>query len=351
MGINLENFSIYLSPEKRGAPDRLRTQIEDLLRRPGSLLVASQQICDRPTVDVAIRSLEASGLSGRFLLEGQYLRERSGLPQSEVWAAGGKFETHRQCFSALLRAGAHVRADHVGSALQHANFIVSKSGRDHSDIALLTSANLAPGSVNTHYNWLVTTEHPEIVDALSKVFDRAWDGDFRDVAVSTNASNGTGSVEFAAGAAGQALDLLTRAIEQSKESIDFAFFNISKSSPVVEALIEAQTRGVDISGVVDGDQGGQSWDAVPTLQSAGIDAKYYPAALSGGVGRMHYKFAAIDEQTAYLGTANISASAEKSLELALLLEGGDKTVNTLLRTEVLRLQPLARKTPPANIPL
>ena len=44
---------------------------------------------------------------------------------------------------------------------------------------------------------------------------------------------------------------LVEAIKNSKQTIDFAFYGLSKQDEILEALIKAQNRGVKIRGIVD----------------------------------------------------------------------------------------------------
>lgn len=341
MSIEVGHVSIYLCPALRGAPDSLRTPLHEVVGRPGRLLVASQQVSDRPMVEVAVAALAGSGARGRFLVEERFLRESEPVAPDEVWASQGHFEDNRQCFMALLRAGAEVRPDTVGTALQHANFVVSQASTGPA--GLITSANLSPGSIDGHYNWLLRTDHEQLTDVLETLFERAWDGDFRDASVSASLGPAAERVRLEAGASAEALSLLAEQIRGSQRSVELAFFNISSSSPVVDELVAAQRRGVTIRGVVDGDQSHQPWDAVPALRDAGIDLRYYPGALTGAAGRrMHYKMAAIDSRTVYLGTANISSSAQSSLEIGVSIDDRSERANAFVRAQIERLWPLAR---------
>jgi phosphatidylserine/phosphatidylglycerophosphate/cardiolipin synthase-like enzyme len=159
---------------------------------------------------------------------------------------------------------------------------------------------------------------------LLDAFKQAWDGNFRDVILDqTKPLNGDAFLCLKGGSRGQAVDMAVKAIEAARESIHFAYFNLSNSSRVAEALVAASKRGVRIAGVVDGDQQAVSWDAVPLLRSSGVDARYYPGALTGAIGRMHYKMMVVDQNTAHLATANASQAAETSFELGLTAHGND----------------------------
>ena len=75
------------------------------------------------------------------------------------------------------------------------------------------------------------------------------------------------------------------------------------------------------------------------MRAAGVDARYYPGALTGALGRMHYKAMAIDAYTVHLATANASQAAETSFELGIALRGGSGIGNPLpyVKDEITRL--------------
>lgn len=335
--LDADGTVLHLSPATRGAPDQVRPVLESVIGAGGDLLVASQQAAERGVVDRIVAAAASSRRRPKVLIEAKYLAEASAVDPIEVWDPIGRFEENRQCALALWRGGADLRLDSMGSDLQHANLLVSK-GDDV--ISVVTSANIAPGSITSHYNWLLETRRSDVAEALTDLFDAAWDGDFSDASTSVVDAG----LILAAGGSGEALDLLRSNVAEAEHSVTFAFFNISASSDVVAEMIAAHERGVEVRGVVDGDQSNQPWDAVPVLRDAGLDVRYYPGALTGAAGRrMHYKMATIDDVRCFLGTANLSSSAESSLELGLVVHSAEAA--GFVRAEIDRLWPLARTQP------
>jgi len=209
--------------------------------------------------------------------------------------------------------------------------------RDVADpLLFLTSANLAPGSIDKHLNWAMTIASAGIADAVSKVFDAIWDGDFRGANAKLVLSDPHGGFgRLAVGAAGEAIDEAVCTIESARERIRFGYFTMTSETRIVQALLTAADRGVDVAGFVDADQGAQFWNAVPQLRSGGVDARYYPGALTGASGRMHHKTIVVDKASACLATANASQSAERSFELAVTIV--DAAVANFVDAEIVRL--------------
>lgn len=334
MSAKTESCEVFLSPPSRGAPDDLRQQLQTMLREDADIDIASQQMSDRGVVSAMadIRSLR--NRRARVFVESRYLKESNPLPANAIWHPGGAYEQHRECFSALSRAGIDVRADVVTSALQHTNFI--RLDRESSSKLLLSSANFAPGSIDRHLNWSVVLSSSRVLESIEQAFDAMWDGDFRDVGTAISIAETEGlSGRFALGANAEAVDELVTAIDLASERIRFAYFVMSQDTQVVAALLRAADRGVDVAGIVDADQGTQRWNAVPQLRDGGVDARYYPGALTGASGRMHHKTVVCDRKVLCLTSANASKAATRSLEFALLLH--DETLSSFVDKEILRL--------------
>jgi hypothetical protein len=338
MAIESSDFTLYLGTFMRGAPDNLREPLTDTLSNYKSLTIASQQLADRSLTETLVQNLQQHSGNITVFIESDYLKERQPLTGEAVWAGGGDYENNRQCFLVLLRVGVPIRFDNVSAALQHANFILAEDPIDISHRApkriLITSANLAPGSINKHFNWLIAIDSDIFAETIQEVFKSAWDGDFRDVGQRIKHDITDKGIRLVVGAKGEVLETLKHYVDHAQSSIDLAFFNISTSSALTESLVAARGRGVTIRGVVDGDQMGQSWDAIPLIQGAGGEVKYYPGVLTGATGRMHYKMALIDDKILHFGTANISKSAEESLEIGIFMSIEDINQGALLRNTI-----------------
>ena len=114
---------------------------------------------------------------------------------------------------------------------------------------------------------------------------------------------------------------LERAINMSEKSIDLAMFALF-SAPVVDALIKARDRGVEVRIVVDRSQG-KSSPAVKTLLDKGV-----PVRMSSGYapkGVMHNKFSVFDGELLESGSFNWSFNAQNhNFENANFFSTGDQ---------------------------
>lgn len=332
-------LSLLLTPDSRGAPDALLPALRELLLVDDDLRIASQQVAERAVVDDLADLRLVRGRSGKVLLESDYLLEQPPLDRDAIWDTGGEREEHRQCLAALLRAGIPVRSDHVGGALMHINAVLSAGGT-----SLLTSANLAPQSIATHLNWALRIQDEAVADVLADVFEGLWHGGIRSGGLTTGLEVAGTPLSLAVGTTGEAVDAAVGLVEAAARSVDLAYFAVSDSARLTAALAAAAGRGVQVRGIVDGDQGTQQWNGLPRLRGAGAEVRYYPGLRTGALGRMHHKTMVVDGHVAHLSTANASNAAERSLEMSLTLTSAE--AGRAVLDEIDRLWVNARVDPP-----
>ena len=96
------------------------------------------------------------------------------------------------------------------------------------------------------------------------------------------------------------------AIGRTKRTIDILIFSFY-SQRVVDALIAAKARGVDVRVASDMSQSRRS-QPLQTLFNAGVGLRL--SAGRGGTGVLHHKFAIFDGALLMTGSYNFSANAE-----------------------------------------
>ena len=102
---------------------------------------------------------------------------------------------------------------------------------------------------------------------------------------------------------------LTGLIRSARESIDFAIYGIRNQNAVIDALVEAQVRGVRVRGVVDTE--GEHCDKFSYLDTGLLWQRLAEGSVTCDKGRghsyiMHNKFFVIDEELVWTGSTNIS---------------------------------------------
>ena len=102
-------------------------------------------------------------------------------------------------------------------------------------------------------------------------------------------------------------------INQAKQSIVFMAFSFTDDA-IGQALIDAQARGVSVSGVVERQSANGTGSEFPILTDAGIDV-----LTDGNCYIMHHKTIVVDEQVVVTGSYNFTKSAEQSNDENLLI--------------------------------
>jgi phosphatidylserine/phosphatidylglycerophosphate/cardiolipin synthase-like enzyme len=109
-------------------------------------------------------------------------------------------------------------------------------------------------------------------------------------------------------------------IDEADRRVVAATYSVSTSSPYVKALKRAVARDVDVTVLVDPEhqEGG-----VTALISAlpGVRFLRMPPNTSGVWAAMHAKFVVVDDQVAFVTSANFStAAADRNLELGVIVD-------------------------------
>jgi phosphatidylserine/phosphatidylglycerophosphate/cardiolipin synthase-like enzyme len=102
---------------------------------------------------------------------------------------------------------------------------------------------------------------------------------------------------------------LVALIRAARRSVDFAIYGIRNQNAVIDALVEAQVRGVRVRGVVDTE--GERCDKFSYLDTGLLWQRLSEGSVTcdGGRGHsyiMHNKFFVIDESSVWTGSTNIS---------------------------------------------
>lgn len=307
--------SIYFSPRSRGEADDLVRGVEQSIPvQRADIDIVSHALGYRPLVD-RLAACRALGSRVRIMLEGANMVESVG---GDHWSPGGDAEPLREAVCALWRSNIPVRLDRR-SALLHANLILSSERKS----IFVTSANLTADGLDKHHGCGIEIIEPSLYAALHDEYDALWGGSYEsEKRTGRRVESADGGVAIHVGARVGIESELCGLVASARRRVRFAMFTFSTGvRELIKELAAAAARGGDVAGVVDGDQAGQPFDAVPELRAAGIDVRYVPGALTGGRGRMHHKLVVVDGQRLAMGTYNLTTSASSNYEAIVALQG------------------------------
>lgn len=300
---------------RAAAPEGLaRGLLRALPLAAGTSYVVTHALGFRPLVD---RLVACRALGGRIhaLVEGRGLVEDD--VRGDHWTPGGDAEPLRRALCALWRGNVPVRIARSG-VLLHANVVLSDARRT----MLATSANLTAQGLRSHADAGIELADARVFEGMREELARLWRGAGTGEATGgTTIESDDGSVTVHVGARPDTERALGQLVASSRTRVRFAVFTCSRHSTVVRALARLAARGVDVKGVVDGDQAGLPFDAVPVLRAAGVDARYVPGVLTGSTRRMHHKLLVSDGKRLAIGTHNLGVRARAHYEIMALVRG------------------------------
>lgn len=116
---------------------------------------------------------------------------------------------------------------------------------------------------------------------------------------------------------GGCADAIEKRIDSAKKEILVAVYTFT-SSQLAWALVRAKKRGVDVKVILDVSEAENPFSKIEFLKNKGIEAKidYYhilqtQRKMKKFPGKMHHKFAVIDEEVVITGSYNWTATAEE----------------------------------------
>jgi len=121
---------------------------------------------------------------------------------------------------------------------------------------------------------------------------------------------------------------LVKLINSAKSEIDFAIYGLRGQNEVLQALIEAQKKGVIIKGVVDSDSHDKNY-YTDTKELY----KYFKIVSDHQSYIMHNKFFVIDAQTVWSGSSNISDTGTGGYNANNALVISDTVIANIYREE------------------
>lgn len=311
--------TVSFGPAQRAAPDDLWIEATGVLQRArAELRVLAQQLSDPRLVNAMLLVANRRGIRVRTILEEDYLFDDTA--SATPWTPGGRNEAQRDAFAALARGAIRVRLDGRGGSLLHTNVILARDTAASGNAVYLSSANFTRSNLTQHLNAAVCIVSDPVATALASYFDQVW-ATSRAASTTVALPVETGALgTVTIGTGGVSQDQVIAVIDAATSSVDLAMFNLALGNPGFDAVDRALDRGVHVRGVVDGDQRGNAWDAVPALRAKGADVRYLDGIVATGLGRMHQKTVLVDDRVAAIGTGNLSMAARQAHELVVVLD-------------------------------
>lgn len=316
MVLSLGSVKLYFGPTRYGAKDDLLEPIIETIDDAQSTIdIATQQLESTPIVDALIRA-SRRGVRVRVVLERDYLMER--ISASDPWKEEGINEVNRQVLSVLFRSRINVRMDRT-SRLLHSNFIITDADLPYVAVLISTSANLSQAGLERHLNHLLMLCDGGIAEQFEREFESLWQDEqvspHTRVPFETEIESIPVKAVFGPEHAPE-MEVMKQ-IAKAVKSVSFSVFSFSRASGIDDTLILAANAGIEICGVLDGNQANHSWAATHNLVDAGI--QLHISEETEDESKLHHKLLVVDDTVIVIGTFNFSRSGRFNEETLIIL--------------------------------
>lgn len=296
-------ITLFMGPDTIGAPDDLEAPIINFIAAAQEELLVSVQELDHRPIAEALIAARKRGVFVRVILEQDYLREAKPPADDGL----GAQEINRELLTRILRGGVDAKADYNPNIF-HQKFIV----RDR-DAVLTGSTNFTTTGVTKNLNHIAIITDEEVAREYAREFRQMRRGIFGKRSLETprkplddHVVSGIRIKPLFAPDHAPEMEFIKQMIK-AQTRIDFAAFTFSQSSGIDDALVNAQQKGLQVTGILDRRQANQTWAAKHTLQAGGVTL--HRNKTGTGVRKVHHKLMVIDDALTIIGSFNYTGPA------------------------------------------
>ena len=181
------------------------------------------------------------------------------------------------------------------------------------------SANLSHTDMSGfNSNNIIVINSPDVAKIYKTEFEQMFNGNFHSAKIPT-ANNKANNMQIYFSPQDKSIsNAVLPIIENAKSYIYIPIFVITENR-VVEALIKAKQRGVDIRLISDALNASNKYSKIKVLRANGI-----PVKIENYAGKMHSKTMIVDDKYSIIGSMNFSKSGEtKNDENTIVLENAE----------------------------
>ena len=196
----------------------------------------------------------------------------------------------------------------------------------HNKFYIFDNKTVITGSANLSHtdmsgfnsNNIIVINSPDVAKIYKTEFEQMFNGKFHSAKVSTT-NNKSGNIQIYFSPQDKSIcNAVLPIIENAKSYIYIPIFVITENR-VVEALIKAKQRGVDVRLISDALNAMNQYSKIKILRTNGV-----PVKIENYAGKMHSKTMIVDDKFLIIGSMNFSKSGEtKNDENTIVLENAD----------------------------
>lgn len=313
MAILLPEIELYMGPKELGAPDDLKKTIIDFINKAERRVdIAVQELDD---IDIAKAIIAAKKrkwftqtgksrfVTVNLILEGDYLQSKK--PHSDPFKESGDLEENRNILNALYRSAINVKTDYNGKIF-HQKFVII----DNKEL-LTGSTNFTSSGTSKNLNHIAIIRNKSVVKAYRTEYKEILAGrfgKFSDTTIKpvTSKSDGVRLKPLFAPNHNPEMEIMKQ-MAKAKSRIDFAIFTFAESSGIDDQMNLNVRAGIDVNGLINGDQKNTTWSASRYLDNK-IKIKFTIKG-KNNLGKLHHKLMVIDSKVIVIGSFNYTKPA------------------------------------------
>lgn len=188
-------------------------------------------------------------------------------------------------------------------------------------IVITGSANLSHTDMSGfNSNNIIVINSADVAKIYKTEFEQMFNGNFHSAKIPTAKNKANGMQIYFSPQDKSINNAVLPIIENAKDYIYIPIFVITENR-VVEALIKAKQRGVDVRLISDALNASSKYSKIKVLRASGI-----PVKIENYAGKMHSKTMIVDDKYSIIGSMNFSKSGEtKNDENTIVLENAEAT--------------------------
>ena len=186
-------------------------------------------------------------------------------------------------------------------------------------IVITGSANLSHTDMSGfNSNNIIVINSADVAKIYKTEFEQMFNGNFHSAKIPTAKNKANGMQIYFSPQDKSISNAVLPIIENAKDYIYIPIFVITENR-VVEALIKAKQRGVDVRLISDALNASSKYSKIKVLRASGI-----PVKIENYAGKMHSKTMIVDDKYSIIGSMNFSKSGEtKNDENTIVLENAE----------------------------
>lgn len=298
--IIVSDLTTKLKPDRNCSSDICKEILTNINTSKSSIDMAIYGYSSTPAIEKAIKDAQNRGVKIRLIYD-------VNTKNQNIYPDTFKFVS-------LIVNSKSDRGLKDSNATMHNKFYIFDN-----KIVITGSANLSHTDMSGfNSNNIIVINSPDVAKIYKTEFEQMFDGNFHSTKIPAAKNKANGMQIYFSPQDKTISNAVLPIIENAKDYIYIPIFVITENR-VVEALINAKQRGVDVRLISDALNASSKYSKIRVLRTNGV-----PVKIENYAGKMHSKTMIVDDKYSIIGSMNFSKSGEtKNDENTIVLENAE----------------------------